>query len=157
MNWTTKRFVAHELQPHLKGCTHPNRFDRVHIVKGIKRYWGYLVLAVLFTAWWTTQTGPTVLILLSIAVSIYFLFSAPVWCGAVTRDGTLCRRNASGLLMGCSLRQHKWQKLKMAIVPNAWRQLNRGLWASPPTSLATLGTLAGIVSAIAATVLAIVK
>ena len=61
----------------------------------------------------------------------YFLFQAPLWCGAITREGALCRNNSSGLLIGCHLREHKWQKLKMTFVPKAWRELNRGLWATP--------------------------
>jgi len=119
-------------------------------VKGFSRYWGYIALAILLTAWWTTNVGPAVLIGLSLLVTLYFLFQAPIWCGAVNRDQTLCRRNASGLLLGCSYRQHKWQKLKMTVVPPMWRRLNRGLWASPTTGLATIGAVLGMVSTIAA-------
>lgn len=118
-------------------------------MKGIARYWGYVLLAVLLTVWWTTKVGPVVLVVLSLIVTGYFLFQAPIWCGAVNRDQTLCRRNASGLLLGCSLRQHKWQKLKMTFVPPMWRKLNRGLWANPTTGLATIGAVVGIVSTFA--------
>ncbi len=118
-------------------------------MKGLARYWGYIVLAVLLTAWWTTKVGPAILVVLSLLVTFYFLFQAPIWCGAVNRDQTLCRRNASGLLLGCSYRQHKWQKLQMTVVPPAWRKLTRGLWASPTTGLATIGALVGIVSTVA--------
>jgi hypothetical protein len=119
-------------------------------VKGIARYWGYVALAILLTAWWTTKVGPAVLSVLSLLVTFYFLFQAPIWCGAVNRDGTLCRRNAAGLLLGCSLRQHKWQKLQMTVVPHAWRRLNAGLWSNPTTGLATVATVLGIVSTAAA-------
>jgi hypothetical protein len=115
-------------------------------VKSFTKYWGYVALALLLTAWWTTKIGPVVLIVLSVLVTFYFLFQAPIWCGAVTRDQTLCRRNASGLLLGCSYRQHKWQKLKMTFMPPMWRRLNQGLWANPTTSLATIGAILGIVS-----------
>jgi len=87
-------------------------------------------------------------VVISAAVTFYFLFQAPVWCGAVTRDGTLCRRNSSGLLMGCSLRQHKWQRARIAVVPHAWRRLNRGLWMNPATGLATIATVVGITSTV---------
>ncbi|WP_433213288.1 hypothetical protein ACQP00_01715 [Dactylosporangium sp. CS-047395] len=118
-------------------------------MKGFGKYWGYIALILLLTAWWTTKIGPGVLIVLSVAVTLYFLFQAPIWCGAITRDETLCRRNASGLLLGCSYRQHKWQKLKMAVVPPMWRRLNQGLWTSPATGLATIGTILGLVSGFA--------
>jgi uncharacterized protein YjeT (DUF2065 family) len=88
---------------------------------------------------------------LSLFVTAFFLFQAPVWCCAVNRDGTLCRNNSSGLLLGCSKRQHKWQKLKMTLVPHAWRQMNRGLWVAPREVLTTLGAVMGIISAAAGT------
>lgn len=121
-------------------------------MKGLTRYWGYLAFVVLITAWWSRDIGPGVLIMLSLLVTLYFLFMTPAWCCAVNRDGTLCRRNASGLLLGCSYRQHKWQKLKMTIVPHAWRQLNRGLWVSPREGVATLAALSGVASALVAAV-----
>jgi hypothetical protein len=91
-------------------------------------------------------------LVLSVAALGYFLFQAPLWCGAVTREGTLCRNNSSGLLIGCHLREHKWQKLKMAFVPKAWRELNRGLWATPREGVNTLAGLGSVVSALAAVV-----
>jgi hypothetical protein len=91
------------------------------------------------------------LIVLSLLVTAFFLFQAPVWCCAVNRDGTLCRNNSSGLLLGCSKRQHKLQKLKMTFVPHAWRQMNRGLWASPREGLTTLGAIIGLLSTLVAT------
>ncbi len=54
--------------------------------------------------------------------------------------------------MGCYLRQHKWQKLKMVFVPKAWRELNRGLWATPKEGINTLVGLSTVVSALAAVV-----
>jgi hypothetical protein len=119
-------------------------------MRGIRRYWGYLAFAVLLTAWGARSNDPAALAVLSLVVTAYFLFQAPVWCAAVNRDGTLCRNNSSGLLLGCSKRQHKWQKLKMIIVPHAWRQLNRGLWASPREGLNTLAALTAMGSAAAA-------
>ena len=121
-------------------------------MQGVWRYWGYILLAFLLTAWWTAHIGPVALIVLSALVSLYFLLQAPVWCCAVNRDGTLCRRNSAGLLLGCSLRQHKWQKLQLTVARHGWRRLNRGLWVNPTTSLATIGAVLGIVSTAAALV-----
>lgn len=101
------------------------------------RYWGFLALAVALACWVGLALGKVttsivaLVLILSVGAVVYFLFQAPLWCGAVTREGTLCRNNSSGLLIGCHLREHKWQKLKMAFVPKAWRELNRGLWATP--------------------------
>ena len=96
------------------------------------------------------------ILVLSVAAFGYFLFQAPPWCGAITREGTLCRNNSSGLLIGCDLREHKWQKLRMAFIPKAWRELNRGLWSTPREGVTTLAGLGSVVSALAAVVMIIV-
>jgi hypothetical protein len=121
-------------------------------MRGLGRYWGYLLFIVVLTLWWTTEVGPIVIAVLFAVTTAYFVFGAPVWCGAMNRDDTLCRNNASGLLLGCSIRQHKYQKLKMTVVPHAWRQLNKGLWANPSTCLATVSTALGIISTVVALV-----
>lgn len=120
-------------------------------MKNLRRYWGYVAFVVLITVWWTRPVGPVALIVLSLLVTAFFLFQAPVWCCAVNRDGTLCRKNSSGLLLGCGKRQLKWQKLKMTIVPHAWREMNRGLWVSPRESLTTLGAIMGLISTVTGT------
>ncbi len=127
------------------------------MTKGWRRYWGYLVFAALIAAWPSPEIGPPVLIVLSLLVTVFFLFRAPVWCCAVNRDGTLCRNNSYGLLLGCSKRQHKWQKVKMTVVPHAWKQLNRGLWASPREGLTTLGAVTGVVSSVLGMVVLFVR
>ena len=123
----------------------------------ILRYWGYLLFIVLITAWWTHATGPAGLLILSAACTIYFAFQAPVWCGADTRDGEPCRRNSTGVLMGCSYRQHKWQVLKGVFVTRSWRKLNRGLWASPTTGLATLAAIATTLSIVISAITLVVN
>ncbi len=55
-------------------------------------------------------------------------------------------------MIGCHLREHKFQKLKMAFVPKAWRELNRGLWATPRDGVTTLSGLGSAISALAAVV-----
>jgi hypothetical protein len=128
----------------------------------LKRYWGFLALAAAVACWvglvlgkLTTAIAGVVLIL-SVGAVLYFLFQAPLWCGAVTREGTLCRNNSSGLLIGCHLREHKFQKLKMTFVPKAWRELNRGLWATPREGVNTLAGLGSAVSAFAAVVMILI-
>lgn len=122
------------------------------------RYWGVLALLAALVCWIGLVLGKLttavvgVVLVLSVTALGYFLFQAPLWCGAVTREGTLCRNNSSGLLIGCHLREHKWQKIKMTFVPKAWRELNRGLWATPRDGVTTLGGFGSAVSALAAVI-----
>jgi hypothetical protein len=90
------------------------------------RWWGWALLAILLVGW--GKLDPLLMASIIAVAATYFMFRAPVWCGAVTRDDTLCRNNASGLLMGCHLREHRWQKLRMAFVPRAWQALGRRVW-----------------------------
>ena len=57
-----------------------------------------------------------------------------------------------GLLLGCHLREHRWQKFKMMFVSRRWQQLNRGLWSSPAEVIATVSGLIAIVGAVVAIV-----
>lgn len=114
----------------------------------LRRYWGLAVLALLVFAW-TREVGPGWLLVLSGAVTFWAAFQAPAWCGAVNRSGAFCRNNSSGVLLGCHLREHKWQKLKMAFVAKRWQALTDGMWRTPPARFATVTGVVGIVSAIA--------
>jgi|ERR671919_113001 hypothetical protein len=111
----------------------------------LRRYWGWLTFAVAIIGWFSGFAWP-VLIALSLVSAIYFLLDVPLWCGATTREYTRCRRNSTGLLRGCSLDQHKWQRLTWLVTPAKWRELNDGLWATPKESLATLAALATVFS-----------
>jgi hypothetical protein len=117
---------------------------------GLWRYWGYLALALAIIGLVTHTFGDALIVILSIGAFGYFLIQAPVWCGAIVRGGRLCRNNSTGLLLGCHIREHKFQKLKMTFIPKMWRVLNRGLWASPKEWLATTGGLASLVSLVIA-------
>lgn len=120
--------------------------------KIISRYWGYLLLLVVLGGWFRWGFDPALLAGLSVVSGLWIFFQAPGWCGAKTRGDVYCRNNARGLLMGCHLRQHKWQKLLM-LAPAGWRRFG-GLLVRNPISLincgaglATMGSL--IVSVIA--------
>ena len=106
-------------------------------------YWGYAALAV---AIFGLVRGVALVgtIILAVAAFGYFVFWIPLWCGAANRqEGTFCRRNSHGLMMGCSLRQHKWQKFKGLWYKGRWRKLNEGLWTSPN---ATIGSASGLIA-----------
>jgi hypothetical protein len=75
------------------------------------KYWGFLALALLLVSW-TRDVGPSYILFLSLLVIIWGAFRAPVVCRVPNRTpkGTYCKNNAHGLLMGCHIRDHKWQK-----------------------------------------------
>lgn len=62
--------------------------------------------------------------------------------------------------MGCHLREHRFQKLRLAIVPRSWRALVRGCMDSPMPTLGAaaagillfLTTAATVVQAVAAVI-----
>ena len=70
----------------------------------LKKRWGVVVLVVAILGWASDVFGPVVLVTLSGASVLYFLFQAPLWCTAQGRQGR-CRNNAQGLLRGCHLRE----------------------------------------------------
>jgi F0F1-type ATP synthase assembly protein I len=119
--------------------------------------WGYLLLAAVLWLWFVPSIGPGLIVILSAFVVVYCLFQAPMWCCAETRSRELCRNNAYGLLMGCHLRQHKWQKVKLAVQQQAWSQAGQRVFRSVGGQAATFSALAGMVSASVATVAFIVK
>lgn len=80
------------------------------------------------------------------------LFLAPMPCSARNRDGTLCRHNASGLLRGCWLEQHKWQNAKMLLRRQSWARFGGSVIRSIHSSLVTLAALGGFASGMAAVV-----
>jgi hypothetical protein len=114
------------------------------------RYWGYLAFALAIFGWVTHLFTFVVILVLSVAAVGYSLLGAPVWCGAITRNRELCRNNSTGVLLGCHLREHKWQKIKMTFAAEGWRTINRGLWTSPREGINTVTGLAAVVSAVAA-------
>ena len=126
----------------------------------LRRYWGYPLLALFILTWIVFVSGGiprevavAFLVSFSVADAYYFSFRVPLWCGAVNRDGTLCRDNSTGFLWGCHRRQHKWQRLKMLVIRARWRQLYRELFGSAPQGFATvLGTVTILSSVITSSV-----
>jgi hypothetical protein len=115
----------------------------------LRRYWGYLAIVIAILGWATHTFGYAVILILSGAALIYFLVQAPLTCGAEGREGH-CRNNSHGLLMGCWIRQHKWQRLKDVFVSRKWRETGHSLLGSPKDILATVGGLASVVSLLGA-------
>jgi len=61
----------------------------------LARYWGYILVVILFFGWFYMQLDPVLLGIMSVLVVFYTLFQAPVPCCAKTREYEFCRNNAS--------------------------------------------------------------
>jgi hypothetical protein len=87
---------------------------------------------------------------MTLLVVVWSLFAAPTWCGAVNRkrgdDVEYCRNNSSGLLLGCWIRQHKFQRFTRAWWTINWRDRMRGIWAGTPAKVATVSAAFGILT-----------
>jgi hypothetical protein len=122
--------------------------------KILRRYWGYVALALAITGWVTHAVGYAVIAVISLMALVYFLFQAPAACGAETREGLRCRKNCHGLLMGCSYRQHKWQVFRDIFVSGKWRDIYHNLTESPRDKLGTISALLSVLSLFVGTPLA---
>ncbi|MFI2350539.1 hypothetical protein ACH492_26535 [Streptomyces sp. NPDC019443] len=95
----------------------------------------------------------SVIMFLSLAVFAHASFQVPVWCGAVNRDRvTYCRNNAHGILMGCSKRQHRWQKLKMIVLRSKAGDFSRVVFLAAKEKFNAFLAASGLLSAIAAVI-----
>ena len=106
------------------------------------RYWGYLALVVAVVGAIEHLAIVAVLVLAGLAL-LYLLVQAPLTCGAPGRDGP-CRNNSRGILLGCWIRQHKWQRVKTLFVSQRWGDLARTLLGSAKDALATVSALIAI-------------
>ena len=125
---------------------------------GVWRYWGLILIAVMLVSI-DQHLGVLPYLAMTILIVIWALFGAPTWCGAVNRkrgkDPEYCRNNASGLLLGCRIRQHKFQRFTRAWWSTSWRDRARGLWMGAPAKLATVSGVVGIITGLAGTALGI--
>jgi hypothetical protein len=110
----------------------------------VARYVGWVTLGVALV-WWG-RLDPTITAVLVLTAALYIGFRTPTWCGAMTRRNQVCRNNAHGVLMGCHLREHRWQKLRMAIIPKCWSALWGWLWRAD--KFQTLGLVIAAVTAV---------
>ena len=112
----------------------------------LQRYWGYIALALVILGWVTHAVGYAVILILSLVALVYFLVQAPLTCGAEVRTGEHCRNNSHGLLLGCWIRQHKWQRARDLFFSRKWRDVFHDLTATPKDILGTIGGLVSILS-----------
>jgi hypothetical protein len=116
------------------------------IGKILRSYWGYMALALAITGWVTHAIGYAVIAIVSLLALIYFFFQAPLTCGAETREGLPCRHNSHGVLLGCHIRQHKWQRAKSVFISRKWHDIFRDLMGTPKDKLGTISALISVLS-----------
>ena len=125
--------------------------------KILRSYWGYIALALAITGWVTHAVGYAVIAVVSLLALIYFLFQAPLTCTAERRIGGHCRNNSRGLLMGCHIRQHKWQVARDIFVSRKWRDVFHDLTESPKDKLGTVSAVISVLSLFVGLPLAFLK
>lgn len=125
--------------------------------KLLQRYWGYIALALVIMGWVTHAVGYTVLLIVSLVALVYFLVQAPLTCGAEIRGGDHCRNNSHGILLGCHIRQHKWQKARDIFFSRKWRDVFHNLTESPRDKLGTFSALISVLSLFVSLPLAFLK
>lgn len=120
-------------------------------LRWIWKWYGYLLLAGLLIGWGAVPFDIK-FVMLTVALT-YFMLQVPSVCGAVTRRNQYCRNNARGVMMGCHIREHKWQKWRLAVVPRSWRRLTEWLGRQPKLPL--LGGAAAAVAALGTAIQAV--
>jgi hypothetical protein len=127
------------------------------IGKLLRLYWGYIALALAIAGWATHAIGYAVIAAISLMALVYFLFQAPLTCGAEIRGGRSCRNNSHGPIVGCRIRQHKWQRVRDIFVSRKWRDVFHDLTQSPKDKLGTISALLSVLSVFIGFPLAIFK
>jgi len=128
------------------------------IQQALWKLWGYLLLAGAVYLWTSADVNVVLILVLSGLSLLYMLFAAPMWCMAPNvTNGKPCSNNAHGLLIGCWIRKHKWEKLKMTFRKQRWVELLRRCWSSIGAQSATVGAVGSFGSAIAAAITLVAK
>lgn len=110
-------------------------------------YWGLALLIVAIAGRLPSDIGPAGLSVLFVLSFLWFLFQAPIPCGApIRRQGEICRNNAHGLLRGCHFEQHKWKRLRTLVVHPRLRRTGRELFSDPKVGLAGIGAILALAS-----------
>jgi hypothetical protein len=110
------------------------------------RYWGYIALFLAILGWVTHAVGYAAILIVSLLALVYFLVQAPLTCGAAIRGGGECRNNSHGILLGCWIRQHKWQRARDVFISRRWGDVFRDLMGTPKDKLGTISALISVVS-----------
>ncbi|MBV9846368.1 MAG: hypothetical protein JOZ47_15040 [Kutzneria sp.] len=116
--------------------------------KVLWRLWGYVLLLAAIYLWTTADVNLVMVLTLSGLAFLYMLFAAPMWCMAPnSTNGNPCSNNARGILIGCWIRKHKWQKVRMVVKRQRWIELIRRSRSSVGAQAATIGAMSSFSSA----------
>ena len=137
--------------------TSPRAFQRF-LRWRVWRYWGLILIAVMVVGL-DKKWGVLPYVFMSLLVLTWVLFGAPTRCGAVNRrrgkEVEYCWNNSSGLMLGCNLRQHKFQRFTRAWWNTSWRDRTRGIWTDASAKLATISGVVGMLTGIAGIIIGI--
>jgi hypothetical protein len=103
----------------------------------VMKNWGYLLLVLAIIFWASRDIGPGMALIAFALAGTWMLVGVPVWCGAETRKGLSCRKNSYGLLLGCSIREHRWQKFRDLFKPKEIREAFQGWFTGAANRIAT--------------------
>lgn len=104
---------------------------------------------------WRQPVQPGGRALVSLFYVSFFTFLAPVRCCARTVDRTICRNQASGLVFGCGMREHRLQRLRDLLGPTGIAGVLISLLEQNWAALAMAGLLLASLSTLAAAVQAL--
>ncbi len=124
----------------------------VYLLKRILPYWGMIALVTAAIGWVTSDLGYGAIAGFSALALLWVLLWAPNPCGAATRSGLSCRNNARGILRGCHLQQHKWQRMRTYFIHPRLKSCVKQLFATPVTGLASLVGIATLLSTVTSTI-----
>lgn len=137
--------------------TSPRAFQRF-LRWRVWRYWGLILIAIMVVGL-DKKWGVLPYVFMSLLVLAWVLFGAPTRCGAVNRrrgkEVEYCWNNSSGLMLGCNLRQHKFQRFTRVWWNTSWRDRTRGIWTGTPAKLATISGVVGMLTGIAGIIIGI--
>ena len=113
------------------------------------RYWGYLLFGGAVVLFFARDVGPVAVSGAFAFCTLWMLLAAPTWCGAKNRGEGYCRNNTSGLLGGCQIRQHKWQRFKALARLDRFQNAFRGWFTGAQQQVATCALVASTVGVVA--------
>lgn len=123
------------------------------LLRQLWRWWGVILVVIMLVFFGQGLSFLPYLIMTGLVIA-WVLFSAPTYCGAINRRAgpggeiQYCRRNSSGLLLGCHLQYHKLDKFRTAWWSTTWRNKTQGLWSGASAKFATLTGLVGLLTGV---------
>ncbi len=90
-----------------------------------KEYWGWPLFPLALSL--LSQGAYKSTIAAAAGNVVHALWQVPTSCGARTRDGMPCSRNAKGLLRACGIAQHQQQRVQALVHARNWQVVRERL------------------------------